>query len=202
MPFLMRVIPRQEQARPDHGVGTGSVVAAMDRRQEPRCCADGRQSVSAQLLGGVDVRLRNVSTRGVMFESSMRVVVGAHVTLRLRTAARTVLLPGKVVRSRVLQGRHGRLRYETALQLESDCPLTNEELTRTLRPQTPVVSVVDVNVVDVEVVEAEPIQTGPVQAAPVQAGPIQAGPVESRPTHAENLPVVVFANDWGTTPRS
>ena len=54
--------------------------------RRPRCRADRRQAVSAQLIGGVDVKLCNVSTRGVMFESSMRVLVGAHVTLRLRTA--------------------------------------------------------------------------------------------------------------------
>ena len=158
MPFLMRLKSNAGSSRAEStGAGQSSqskgaaFLPSMDRRREPRCRADRRQELSAQLIGGVDVRLCNVSTRGVMFESSMRVLVGAHVTLRLRTATRTITLPGEVVRSRVSGTRHGHLRYETALVLASDCPIDNDELM--LTPATEVISVVDAEVIDAEAVE-------------------------------------------------
>jgi hypothetical protein len=188
MSFMMRV-----KSKPQTSSG---FRPAMDRRQEPRCSTDRRQPVSAQLLGGVDVKLCNVSTRGVMFESSMRVLVGARVTLRLRTAARTVLLPGEVVRSRVSATRHGRLRYETALHLDSDCPLTNDELA--LETQAPVVSVIDMNVVDVEVVNVEADASEPPDASSVHRALVPA----RLSSGEEHVPVVTFTNAWGSAPRS
>jgi hypothetical protein len=154
MPFLMRMKSKHEPAgaqgsRSAQPLG-GTIAPSMDRRREARCRADRKQAVSAQLIGGVDVRLCNVSKRGVMFESSMRVLVGARVTLRLRTAERSLTLPGEVVRSRVSATHHGRLRYETAVALASDCPIDNDDLM--LRPSTEVVSVIEPEVVDAEVI--------------------------------------------------
>jgi hypothetical protein len=94
-----------------------------ERRHETRDGAAAEQALSARLMGGVDVRLRNVSTRGVLFESPVRMQIGARATLRLRTATTSLLLPGEVVRCRVSATRHGRLRYETALALATECPL-------------------------------------------------------------------------------
>jgi hypothetical protein len=131
----------------------GALLPAVNRRREARCRADQRQAVSAQLIGGVDVTLRNVSRRGVMFESSMRMLVGARVTLRLRTAHGVLTLPGDVVRCRVSQTRHGRLRYETALALLADCPIDNDELTLTPAGSESVVVIED-EVIDAEAVES------------------------------------------------
>ena len=72
------------------------------------------------------------------------------------------MLPGDVVRSRVSATRHGRLRYETALALSSDCPLSNDDLTaQTTKPATTVADqrvegsdVVDAQIIDAELVEA------------------------------------------------
>jgi hypothetical protein len=157
MAFLMRMKSKVSSSRsepfaavrPTQSPGI-PLTASMDRRREARRRADRREAVSAQLIGGVDVRLCNVSTRGVMFESSMRVLVGAHVTLRLRTATGIVTIPGEVVRSQVTATRHGRLRYQTALALASDCPIDTDELQ--LSPSTEVVSVVEGEVVDAEAV--------------------------------------------------
>jgi hypothetical protein len=157
MPFPIRMKPQTSRA--EQGRADGSFLPAMDRRLEARCRADRRQAVSAQLIGGVDVKLCNVSTRGVMFESSMRVLVGAHVTVRLRTATRTVTLPGTVVRSRVSATHHGRLRFETALKLESDCPLSNDELMLVPDTHTDLISVVDGEVVDAEVMQSVTLVT-------------------------------------------
>lgn len=156
MSFLMRtkskVTGGHATAAPAVQSLGGSFMPAVNRRSEARCRADRRQAVSAQLIGGVDVKLCNVSRRGVMFESSMRMLVGARVTLRLRTAERAVTLPGEVVRCRVSATRHGRLRYETALSLRADCPLDNDELT--LAPATEAqVAIVEGDVIDAEAVE-------------------------------------------------
>jgi len=123
MPFVVRAKTRlesQAQAVPAPWVPTA------DRRQESRCPADRRQALSAQLVWGAEVKLQDVSPHGVMFESTMRVLIGAQVTLQVRTPTHSVMLPGVVVRSRVSATRHGRLRYETALALSNECPLTNE----------------------------------------------------------------------------
>ena len=161
MPFLVRAknftpISAQPPSAPRE------FAPASDRRHEARCRADHRHVLSAQLVGGVDVKLKNVSTRGVMFESAMRVLVGARATLRLRSATETLILPGEVVRCRVSAIRHGRLRYETALALASDCPLTNDDLAvQTAKPATTVVEqpvagteVVEAQIIDAELVEA------------------------------------------------
>jgi hypothetical protein len=154
MAFLMRSKSTHDAGRRtgDNASPQGAgFLASMDRRKEARCRVGRGQPMSAQLIGGLDVKLRNVSTRGVMFESSMRLLAGARVTLLLRTASRTLTLPGDVVRCSVSATRHGRLRYETALALASDCPLNNDELL--LSPSTEVVSIVDGDVVDAEAVE-------------------------------------------------
>jgi hypothetical protein len=60
-----------------------------------------------------------------------------------------------VVRSRVSATRHGRLRYETALVLASDCPLTNDDLSAIPSHEPVVEPVVDAEIVDVEVIEPD-----------------------------------------------
>jgi hypothetical protein len=156
MPYQVRMQPKVASSRAEPPVAAapptqtpGTPVAPpIDRRREARRRTDRREALSAQLIGGVDVRLCNVSTRGVMFESSMRVLVGARVTLRLQTAAGVVTIPGEVVRCHVSATAYGRLRYETALTLASDCPIGNDELR--LSPTTEVVSVVEGEVIDAE----------------------------------------------------
>lgn len=92
---------------------------ASDRRCEGRRRTDLDQATSARLVGGIDVKLRNLSSSGVSFESPIGMRVGTRVTLRLRTSTDGTTLPGEVVRCRVTATRHGRLRYETALTLSA-----------------------------------------------------------------------------------
>lgn len=144
MPFAVRIKPRHDSKT------RGGWTPEVDRRRQARRRAARHEAVSAQLIGGVDVKLCDLSMRGVMFESSMRVLVGAHVTLRVGTSSRALTLPGEVVRSRVSATRHGRLRYETALALAADCPVTNDELS--LAPHEPV-NVVD-GVIDADMLDS------------------------------------------------
>jgi len=81
----------------------------------------------ARLMGGIDVTLCNLSRRGMLFESPLRLLVGSPALLRVRTGEVWVELKGRVVRCCVSATLRGRLRYETALELEADCPI--DELT-------------------------------------------------------------------------
>jgi PilZ domain len=80
--------------------------------------------LGARLLGGIDVTLRNVSRRGMFFESAVRLLIGSPARLRLRTNDQTwTELVGRVVRCEVCGVPDGRVRYATALQLDADCPV-------------------------------------------------------------------------------
>ena len=157
MAFLMRIKSKPGSSRVEPLAGSqlaasakASATRSMDRRREARCRVDRQQPMHAQLMGGVEVRLCNVSTHGVMFESTMRMLAGARVTLLLRMPTRTITIPGDVVWCEVSATRHGRLRYHTALALASECPIANDELTTTTRH----VTVVDGDIIDAEAVEA------------------------------------------------
>ncbi len=95
---------------------------AENRRRELRQVVDGGTR-SARLLGGIDVTLRNVSRRGMLFESPLRLLVGSPTVLRLRSGSRWIELTGSVARSQVVTVHEGRVRFETALHLDQDCPL-------------------------------------------------------------------------------
>lgn len=121
MPFLMRsgLTPATHAGPPPASVLNGDAEpSAMGRRREVRRRADQNPGLSAQLIGAVDVRLCDVSTRGAMFESSMRLLVGTRVRLRLRTGERVVTVPGTVARCCVSATGKGRLRFETAVVLD------------------------------------------------------------------------------------
>lgn len=95
---------------------------AENRRRELRQVVDAGTR-SARLLGGLDITLRNVSRRGMLFESPLRLLVGSPTVLRLRTGGAWVELTGRVARSQVVTIQEGRVRFETALHLDQDCPL-------------------------------------------------------------------------------
>lgn len=116
---------------------------AHDRRREARDVGAVSQPLSARLMGGVDVKVRNLSTRGVLFESPVRMPIGSRATLRMRTAQASLLLPGEVVRCRVSATRHGRLRYETALALSAECSLAAASSGVFAAPQGELMSLVD-----------------------------------------------------------
>ena len=80
--------------------------------------------LGARLLGGIDVTLRNVSSRGMLFESSVRLLIGSPARLRLRTSGEAwTELTGRVVRCEVTGLPDGRVRYATALHLDGNCPV-------------------------------------------------------------------------------
>ncbi len=79
--------------------------------------------VGACIVGGVDVKVCNLSRRGLLFESPLRLLVGAPAVLRVRGTDTWVELRGRVVRCCVSASLEGRLRYETAVELDADSPI-------------------------------------------------------------------------------
>jgi hypothetical protein len=88
--------------------------------------------VGARIVGGVDVKVCNLSRRGMLFESPLRLLVGAPAMLRVRGTDTWVELRGRVVRCCVSASLKGRLRYETAIELDADSEVA--ELTSLMGP--------------------------------------------------------------------
>ncbi|HEY8548939.1 MAG TPA: PilZ domain-containing protein [Vicinamibacterales bacterium] len=116
---------------------------SVNRRREARTRVPA--PLGARLLGGVDVVLHNVSRRGLLLESPLRLIVGAPAILRLRVGEGWAAISGRVIRSRVISVVDGRVRYESALHLEKDCPVDvlreltglSSEGSLTVLPDTP-----------------------------------------------------------------
>jgi hypothetical protein len=91
-----------------------------DRRTTPRRDAAALGPISARLLGGENVRLLDFSRRGILIESTDRLLIGAKATLRIVTVDASLMVHGRVVRSKVVQATGGGLTYHTALALDDD----------------------------------------------------------------------------------
>jgi hypothetical protein len=91
-----------------------------DRRSTPRRDAVALGPISARLLGGENVRLLDFSRRGILIESTDRLLIGAKATLRIVTVDASLMVHGRVVRSKVVQATGGGLTYHTALALDDD----------------------------------------------------------------------------------
>jgi hypothetical protein len=107
------------------------VSALHNRRREARTDIPVGP-VGARIVGGVDVKVCNLSRRGMLFESPLRLLVGAPAVLRVRGTDRWLELRGRVVRCCVSASLKGRLRYETAIELDADSEIA--ELTSLMGP--------------------------------------------------------------------
>ena len=106
-----------------------------DRRESERLPASELPHLTARLEGSREVRLIDVSRRGVQFETSVRLRPGAEVSLRLVARNEHVTLTGRVVRSLVSALDGTQLVYRTALSFPEDIafygrPAPNEETSR------------------------------------------------------------------------
>jgi hypothetical protein len=100
--------------------GSGSEI---DRRDGIRHDARKLGQVTARLIGGSEVMLVNFSNRGVLFECDSRLLIGARASVRITTTDASVMVTGKVVRSRVKGLVSGALRYDAALALDEQLTL-------------------------------------------------------------------------------
>lgn len=97
-----------------------------ERRASRRLRAGDLPTLTARLVAGPDVVLIDVSRGGARFESENRLLPGTNVGLRLVQQDRLFLATARVVRSRVARIESGKLRYESAVAFEKDCPLVAE----------------------------------------------------------------------------
>ncbi len=113
---------------PDPGSGAteSAAVSEADRRNWPRIPAEALPNLSAKLATGPDIRLVDLSRGGARFECEKRLLPGAKVALRLVTPDGTLVVRGRVVRSRIVRLERGGLGYDAAIAF-------NETLNEVLR---------------------------------------------------------------------
>lgn len=97
-----------------------------ERRQHRRVPANLLPSLTARLSGGSEVRLLDVSQRGVRLQTTMHMRPGQTVAIRFVAADATVTLSAAVVRATVAHVEADGIRYETALSLAGDLLLCEQ----------------------------------------------------------------------------
>jgi hypothetical protein len=128
-----------------------------ERRTEVRHDARKLGTVTARLIGGSEVRLVNFSNRGVLVESDTRLLIGARATIRITTSDASVVVTGRVVRSRVKGLVNGVLVYDAGLNLDSELSLATADMLQ------------DEPVAAAASVEAEPAAAEPEDAPAVES---------------------------------
>ena len=97
-----------------------------NRRQHRRVPANLLPSLTARLSGGSEVKLLDVSRRGVRLQTTMHMRPGQTVAIRFVAADATVTLSAAVVRATVAHVDAEGIRYETALSLAGDLLLCEQ----------------------------------------------------------------------------
>jgi hypothetical protein len=99
-----------------------------ERRASPRRPASELPFLkSVKLLAGPEVRLIDVSRGGAQLESETPLPPGTRVCLRLVTTDTTLLIDGRVLRSRVSCLQPGLVRYRSAVAFDEEVALFSED---------------------------------------------------------------------------
>lgn len=99
-----------------------------DRRTSPRVPASSVPNLKARLLAGPDVRLVDLSRRGVLLETQTRLLPGSPIRLKFVADDATLVLKGAVVRSSVSTFGEQGLVYRTAVAFDEDISICDESL--------------------------------------------------------------------------
>jgi len=83
---------------------------------------------SVRLVAGPEVKLINVSRRGVLFETDARLAPRSAVALRLVTTDAILLLRGYVVRSMLAVLKGSAIRYQSAIEFDEDFVLADSPI--------------------------------------------------------------------------
>ena len=102
--------------------------AGENRRQSPRRPASAIPGLKARLFAGSDVRLIDVSRRGVLIETDARLLPGSPISIKFVTTDANLVLKGSVVRSSVNIVSDKGVVYRTAVAFEEDIKLCDESL--------------------------------------------------------------------------
>ncbi len=103
------------ESEPKEEAEKKGAVGEAERRNWPRIPAEALTNVSAKLATGPDIRLVDLSRGGARFECEKRLLPGAKVALRLVTPDGTLVVRGRVVRSRIVRLERGGLGYDAAI---------------------------------------------------------------------------------------
>lgn len=123
-------------SEPKNDPEPNGTVGEAERRNWPRIPADALPNVSAKLATGPEIRLVDLSRGGARFECEKRLLPGAKVALRLVTPDGTLVVRGRVVRSRIVRLERGGLGYDAAIAFNETLSQMLEEPTRS-RPDSP-----------------------------------------------------------------
>lgn len=107
--------PRETPDPAAGGAAEPAGVSEADRRNWPRIPAEALPNLSAKLATGPEIRLVDLSRGGARFECEKRLLPGAKVALRLVTPDGTLVVRGRVVRSRIVRLERGGLGYDAAI---------------------------------------------------------------------------------------
>lgn len=99
-----------------------------ERRTSPRRPASAVPNLQAKLVAGPDVRLIDISRRGVLIETPTRLLPGSPVRMRFVVDANTLVLRGAVVRSAVRSVTDTGLLYLTAVAFDEDISVCDPSL--------------------------------------------------------------------------
>lgn len=109
--------PRPHASEPDE-----------ERRRSPRRPASMVPNLKARLLAGPDVRLLDISRRGVQLETDTRLLPGSPIRIKFVADDRNVIMKGCVVRSSVAVVSGTGLVYRTAVSFDEDIALCDASL--------------------------------------------------------------------------
>jgi hypothetical protein len=99
-----------------------------DRRTSPRVPASAVPNLKARLLAGPDVRLVDLSRRGVLLETQSRLLPGSPIRLKFVADDAVLVLKGAVVRSSVSTFGEQGLVYRTAVAFDEDITICDASL--------------------------------------------------------------------------
>jgi hypothetical protein len=106
-----------------HAPSTGA-----ERRRSPRRPAALVPNLKARLLAGPDVRLVDVSRRGVLLETDTRLMPGSPIRVKFVADDSNLVMKGCVVRSSVAVVSGTGLVYRTAISFDEDISICDESL--------------------------------------------------------------------------
>ena len=169
-----------------------SPVGEAERRNWPRIPAEALPNLSAKLATGPDIRLVDLSRGGARFECEKRLLPGAKVALRLVTPDGTLVVRGRVVRSRIVRLERGGLGYDAAIAFNETLSQMIEEPLARAGGQT---SAERGSVETLEVIDKEDrAPEGPLESwvPPVELMTVTASVSQT----SEELKEIFDGNDW------
>lgn len=177
-------------SEPKNDPEPNGTVGEAERRNWPRIPADALPNVSAKLATGPEIRLVDLSRGGARFECEKRLLPGAKVALRLVTPDGTLVVRGRVVRSRIVRLERGGLGYDAAIAFNETLSQMLEEPNRSKQdspdaPAAPAPPVADKDDGAPEV----PLESW---VPPVELMTVTA----SVPQSSEELKDIFDGNDW------